>query len=59
MSKVQVELVKSVITEPVREKRTVRSLGLKRMHGKVIHEVTSSLLGKLEKVKHLFKVTEV
>lgn len=59
MSKVQVELVKSVITEPVREKRTVRSLGLKRMHGKVIHEVNSSLLGKLEKVKHLVKVTEV
>jgi large subunit ribosomal protein L30 len=57
--KLEIELIKSTITEPLRTKRTVASLGLKRMHQTVVHQVNGALLGKLECVKHLVKIREV
>lgn len=57
--KLKIKLVKSLITEPERTRRTVRSLGLKKMQQTVVHEVNGALLGKLEKVKHLVEIHEV
>ena len=54
--KIKISLVKSVIDRPERQKATVRSLGITKMHR--IYEVnaTPQILGMLAKVKHLVKV---
>jgi len=57
--KLEVTLVKSPIGQTVRTKRTIESLGLKKMHESVVQQVNEALLGKLEKVKHLVQIREV
>ena len=59
MAKVEIKLVKSVITEPQRTKDTIVSLGLRRTQQTVVHEVNGPLLGKLERVKHLVSIREI
>jgi large subunit ribosomal protein L30 len=41
------------------QKRTIKALGLKKMHACVIHKDTPTLRGMLLRVKHLVKVEEV
>ena len=57
-AKLQIKLIKGVIGEREKVKRTVKSLGLKRIEQTVEHEVNGALLGKLDKIKHLVKITE-
>ena len=59
MAKVEIKLVKSLITEPKRTRATIESLGLRKMQQTVVHEVNGSLLGKLESVKHLVSIREI
>ena len=59
MAKLEIKLVKGLIAEPQRTRRTVESLGLKKLQQIVVHEVNGALLGKLERVKHLVEVREV
>lgn len=56
---VRVTLVRSPIGYPERQKRTIRTLGLHRMHQTVEHTDSSSLRGMLAKVAHLVEVEEV
>lgn len=56
---VRVTLVRSPIGYPVRQKRTVRTLGLLRMHMTVEHSDSPSLRGMIAKVAHLVEVEEV
>ena len=58
MAKLEIRLVKGVIAEPERTRRTVYSRGLKKLQQKVSHEVNAALLGKLERVKHLVEISE-
>lgn len=53
-----VTLVKSTIGQKPKNRATVRSLGLRRMHQTVRHEDTPAIRGMLHKVKHLVKVEE-
>lgn len=55
---VRVTLVKSAIGYSERHKKTVRALGLKRLHQTVVHEDTPSLRGMLMLVNHLVRVEE-
>ncbi len=53
-----VTLIKSIIGQKPKNRATVRSLGLRRMHQSVQHEDTPDVRGMLHKVQHLVKVEE-
>ena len=55
---VRVTLVKSPIGYNIRQKRTVRALGLRKMHQTVEHKDSPTFRGMLAKVSHLLKVEE-
>ena len=59
MAKIKVTKVKSAINRTQRQKRTLESLGLKRIGQVVEHEATSSILGMVNKVNHLVSVEEI
>ena len=58
MSKILVKQVKSQINCPQTQKRTLVSLGLKRLGQVVEHENSSAILGMVNKVKHLVSIEE-
>jgi len=58
MSTVKIKQVRSRIRCPKDQKRTLDALGLKKMNRVVEHEATPSILGMIEKVKHLVTVIE-
>lgn len=59
MKKVKIKQIKSGIGRPVRQKRTLQALGLKRMHHEIEVEGTPQIMGMIEKVKHLLSIEEV
>ena len=59
MAKIKVKQVKSSIKRLQTQKRTLESLGLRGIGKEVTHEATPSIIGMIEKVKHLVSVTEV
>ena len=59
MAQIKVKQVKSSIKRLQTQKLTLESLGLRGIGKEVTHEATASILGMIEKVKHLVKVTEV
>jgi len=56
---VRITLVKSPIGYTVRQKNTVRALGLRRMNQTVEHIDTPVLRGMILKVNHLVSVEEL
>ncbi len=56
MAKIKVKKVKSEINRSQTQKRTLKSLGLKKIDQVVEHEDTPSILGMINKVKHLVSV---
>ena len=58
-SKIKITQVRSIIHRPIGQKRTIKALGLQRMHHSVTHEATPQILGMTNKVKHLVHVEEV
>lgn len=56
--KIRVTLVRSPIGYPEPQKRTVRALGLRRMHQTVEHTDTPAIRGMITKVVHLVQVEE-
>jgi large subunit ribosomal protein L30 len=54
----RVTLVKSPIGFPEPQKRTVKALGLNRMHQTVEHADTPALRGMLKAVIHLLRIEE-
>jgi large subunit ribosomal protein L30 len=59
MGKIKVTQVKSAIKKPVRQKRTLEALGLRKLHQTIEVEATPQVLGMVEKVLHLVVVEEV
>ncbi len=59
MKKIRIELVKSGIGYNQSQKDTLDALKLTKMHKKVEFEATPSILGMVNKVKHLVKVEEI
>ena len=55
MGKVKITLVRSTINRIERHKRTVRALGLKKMHRPIVHEETPQIRGMINQVKYLLK----
>jgi large subunit ribosomal protein L30 len=56
--KIRVTLVRSPIGYPEPQKRTVRALGLRRMHQTIEHTDSPALRGMITKVIHLVQVEE-
>lgn len=59
MTKIKITLVKSVIGSTVRQRETVKSLGLTKINSSAIQNSTPDILGKVKKVEHLVSVEEV
>lgn len=55
----RITLAKSPIGSPADQKRTVRALGLRRMHQTVEQKDTPVIRGMIAKVSHLVRVEEV
>lgn len=58
MAKIKVTKVKSAINRSQTQKRTLESLGLRKIGQVVEHDATPSILGMVSKVKHLVSVEE-
>ena len=58
MATIKVKQVKSRIGAPKDQTRTLDALGLRKMNKVVEHEATPSILGMINKVKHLVAVVE-
>lgn len=59
MAKIKVTKVRSAINRPQDQKRTLEALGLRKMNQVVEHDATPTILGMVNKVKHLISVEEV
>jgi large subunit ribosomal protein L30 len=59
MKKLRIKQVRSGIGRPLRQKRTLQALGLRRMNHEIEVEATPQIIGMVEKVKHLLQVEEV
>jgi len=59
MGKVKITQIKSTIDRPKRQKLTIESLGIRKMHQSVVHEATPQILGMIAKVQHLVVVENV
>lgn len=58
MAKIKVKQVKSGIKRPQNQKRTLEALGLRKIGQVVEHESTPSIVGMINKVKHLVSTEE-
>ena len=59
MAKLRVTLKRSLIGRPETQRRTVRSIGLKKTNSVVELEDTPAIRGQLHKVEHLVSVEEI
>lgn len=57
MAKIIITQIKSRINCPAVQKRTLDALGLRKMNHSVVKEDTPDVLGMVNKVRHLVKVT--
>jgi large subunit ribosomal protein L30 len=59
MSKVRITWTKSAIGYNIKQKLTIKSLGLRRLHHTVEHQDTPVIRGMINRVSHLVRVEEV
>ena len=58
MANLRITWVKSGIGYAEDQKKTLKSLGLRRLNQSVVHKDSAPVRGMLNKVKHLIKVEE-
>lgn len=59
MKKIKITQIKSGIDRPERQKKTLKALGLTKLHSTKEVEATPQVLGMVRKVDHLLKVEEL
>jgi len=59
MKKIKITQKRSIIGRPLRQKRTIAALGLRRMHHTIEVEATPQVMGMINKVKHLLIIEEI
>lgn len=57
MAQIKIKQIKSRINCPAEQKRTLDALGLKKMNHTVVKEDNPSIIGMINKVRHLVEVT--
>lgn len=59
MAKLKITLKRSLIGRPETQRRTVRSLGLRKINSSSVLPDDPTIRGQIHKVQHLIKVEEV
>ena len=59
MKRIRIEQIKSAIDRPERQKRTLRALGIKKMHQVIEVDATPQIEGMVNKIKHLLSIEEI
>jgi len=59
VKKINVKWVKSANSAKEPHVRTIKALGLRKLQDEVVKEATPQILGMVQSVSHLVKVTEV
>ena len=59
MGKIKITWKRSSIGYADNQKRTIKALGLKRLNHHVEHDASPSVLGMVQKVKHLVDIEKV
>lgn len=59
MDKLKITQVASVIDKPLRQKRTMVALGLRKVNQSIVKEASPQVLGMIAKVNHLITVEKV
>ena len=59
MARIKVTQVKSQIGRLQNQKRTMEALGLRKMNQTVEHEATPTIIGMVNRGKHLVSVQEI
>lgn len=59
MAKIKVTKVRSAIKRPKSQKQTLEALGLRKINQSVEHDDTQSIMGMIDKVKHLVSVEKL
>jgi large subunit ribosomal protein L30 len=57
--KVKIKQVRSTIKRLESQKRTLKALGLRKIGMEVEHELTSSISGMIDKVRHLVELNSI
>lgn len=55
----QITLKRSLIGRPERQRKTVRTLGLRKLNQTVVHQDNPAIRGMVTQVSHLVEVKEV
>ena len=58
MKKIKVTQIRSKINRPQDQKRTLVALGLRKLNQTVEHDATPTIVGMVNKVKHLVSIEE-
>ncbi|HCP23440.1 MAG: 50S ribosomal protein L30 [SAR202 cluster bacterium] len=56
MAEIKITWTRSAIGRTEKQRRIIKSLGLRRLHHTVVHHDSPTILGMVEKVSHLVKV---
>lgn len=59
MAKVKITLVRSPISRPLTQRRTVEALGLRKLNHSVVQPANLQILGMVRKISHLVSIEEV
>jgi large subunit ribosomal protein L30 len=59
MGKLKITQVRSAVDRPVKQRGTIRALGLKRLGSPVVHEDRPQIRGMIRVVEHLVDVEEI
>ena len=59
MSRIRITQVKSQIGRLKNQKRTLEALGLRKINQTVEHEASATIIGMVNKVKHLISIEEI
>ncbi|MCQ2264681.1 MAG: 50S ribosomal protein L30 [Bacteroidales bacterium] len=59
MKRIKITQTRSAIDKPLRQKRSLQALGLRKMHQTVEHNATPQILGIVDSIKHLVSVEEI
>lgn len=59
MKKIKITLIRSLAGKKERHRRTIRALGLKKMHSSLIKEDNPQIRGMINRVSYMVKVNDV
>lgn len=56
--KIRIRQIRSIIGGTERQRKVLKSLGLRKMNHEVVHTATPAILGMVRAIPHLLAVTE-